>query len=1232
MSRTLSRQDFVRDFLFSYDNRWSGCVLVGVWWAYCTYFFMRFSELIGEGQLRKSGPRGLPAKDGVGAPAWMAGILAIALGFLGCGPELFAQNRDLKQSEVSQRVIGEIVADAHVVDSALDVHRQALQFTAAQRYEFLADWVLPTGSHATFRLALDFTATHPAPPVSDHHPIDSKRIEFAKERGETRVQTGAHLISPALDLIEVARELGKLAELRTRVEATVAANELQEKAKLSLLALIDIAIGEIDTAHRELDALYLLIEGNNEHTLSARAADLLAIHGASEHPQTRGFARDAATNLYARGVRVPNHGPPVAWESHLMALLATLRNFDRTVGESSDMASAVTEVSLAPRLSEWSPASRTTALSRGRGHSTSHWQRVAMRIENAISHQDDFLYYHIPLQGNYQVECDVQNINYQNTELVVGGHWAEPLYYSRNKYDFGDLRERLGRGEVHPTLTKYNEWVHVRATVRDGTITFHVNGRELHHVEARGEVDPWVILRSESRFDGAATDIRITGDPVVPGELGLTASEDLNGWLPYYPGAVGKPKATWQQLGDVANGGGIVAPRRTDLAGMNVERLLRYHRPMFEDGSIEFEFFYREGASHVHPALDRLVFLLDPNGVRIHWVTDAEYDRTGLFQGNAFDEPAQRRGPEQLPLKENDWNRLRLTVEGDSVSLHLNDQLIYQRELEITNQRTFGLFHFSDRTEARVRNVRWRGSWPRELPPVARQELASQVAQLPDERLPDLGAVFEHSFAKGGVAPENFTLVSSPGGTMEQVSEGVRVNRPGGSGYQATSIALNATVEGDFDIVATYRHFAAQPGANSIGTAGLRLLMSDVNPQQCLLLRRLVRKPKEEDRHVTQAVLRNGATEATLDWNTVYSDAQEADSGRLRIARRGKRIYYLAAEADSPNFRMLGESEVPHGPLAGQGVQLLAQTSGEGPLSVVWSDIMVRATKLKVLPSPGALGQTLAVMNHDGTALRQLLPKDTPIVGPGSPAWSRDGKLIAFDVYNGSTANSRMYLINADGSNLRELGIGNMPTFSPDGQRIAFSWDGKGVGVMNVDGTQREVLESNGWGAQWSPDGRIAYARGGNVIVHDLRTKTQKELLEGEQSTRYANVYWNLGWSRDGKMICFKARNGSDHQYEIAVAAAAGSHQEFRVLYKSRLETYADFSWHPDGSRILFPMQIGGVPRLFILDSQQPGPPTLLQGQPLDQYVTAADWSSDGRQIVICGQHLPETSEPAASP
>ncbi len=48
---------------------------------------------------------------------------------------------------------------------------------------------------------------------------------------------------------------------------------------------------------------------------------------------------------------------------------------------------------------------------------------------------------------------------------------------------------------------------------------------------------------------------------------------------------------------------------------------LYYFRPLHDGDTISYEFLYEPGQVMVHPAIDRLAFLLEEGGVRIHWMT-----------------------------------------------------------------------------------------------------------------------------------------------------------------------------------------------------------------------------------------------------------------------------------------------------------------------------------------------------------------------------------------------------------------------------------------------------------------------------------------------------------------------------------------------------------------------------------------------------------------------------------
>jgi hypothetical protein len=265
---------------------------------------------------------------------------------------------------------------------------------------------------------------------------------------------------------------------------------------------------------------------------------------------------------------------------------------------------------------------------------------------------------------------------------------------------------------INPPLEKLGDWYKYRLVVRDGTMTSFVNGRKIHEAPVPAERDPWLALHCPAQVTGSARNIAITGEPAVPESLNLSALPDLTGWIADdYLDSVTGNNPDWLKQGTE-----IVGQARRESPGSKQESVLRYNRPMLEDGEVSYEFYYEPGKVLAHPALDRLTFLLDPDGVKVHWLTDAQHDRNGLVPDNATVEADTRRGPASLPLKPNTWNALRLALAGDRVTLKLNGEVVAERTLEPTNQRTFGLFHFADETEARVRNVIYRGQWPRSLP------------------------------------------------------------------------------------------------------------------------------------------------------------------------------------------------------------------------------------------------------------------------------------------------------------------------------------------------------------------------------------------------------------------------------------------------------------------------------------------------------------------------------------
>jgi uncharacterized protein YjdB len=146
----------------------------------------------------------------------------------------------------------------------------------------------------------------------------------------------------------------------------------------------------------------------------------------------------------------------------------------------------------------------------------------------------------------------------------------------------------------------------------------------------------------------------------------------------------------------------------------------------------------------------------------------------------------------------------------------------------------------------------------------------------------------------------------------------------------------------------------------------------------------------------------------------------------------------------------------------------------------------------------------LFVINPDGTGLTNLTSSIDNLSNIRHPAWSRDGNYIAFTGAAGTKHS--IYMIDANGSNLRQIttdaGFDVWPSFSPDGQKIAFVRYnsaapalGDDIMIVNVNGglVTRYALPGDQRTPSWSPDGKYialsgtAVAGSGIAQIYTMR-------------------------------------------------------------------------------------------------------------------------------------------------
>ena len=866
-----------------------------------------------------------------------------------------------------------VFADAHIRDAALYVCQRAAAMSPEDRLEYLADWVLPGDSHASFRLSMDFTPVNPAPVINagrGHHG-DSPNKQASSHR---RMVVGGDLVSPAIDLVNAARQLGALKELQARITNSAANDTTAVRCRQTMTILTKIADGQFDAAEEQLADLHAQFVQLDRSQVTTRCPETLAIYVGIQHAQTRDIAQELLSYLVGSFIRAERSGSQDVWDRQMAALVGWAKS---RAGSPAD----TVEFGDHGASQNWIPVSRMTARSRGLGFPQGRWQVARGRVKNLASHDEDYLFYRSPLRGNFQVECEVTSFGWRHSHLAIVGQWVAPVWRMRT-YEIGNFRQSRPLIEITPPLSAADDWIRYRTVVRDGTAATHFNGRRVHSEPLDAHHEPWIAVRSPWYADGEVRDLRITGQPEIPQQLNLSASPRLPGWMSYQDVHLG---TDWLQSVDVEAGGLIVGARHSEHAGTGCESLIQYNRPMLEDGTIEYDFFYDEDNVHVHPALDRLTFLLKPAGVSMHHVTDGPWDRSAGDPLNVHDDRQSRRGPGRLPLRQNDWNHLRLNLTGDTVQLTLNNELVFEYGLEPTNLRTFGLFHYSDQTEARIRNVAWTGQWLKALPPDELQELADPEPAVLSLALSD---VFRHDFAKDGMLTHLFSSggFGIAGNQLHVSPEGLSVHSQSSETFNQCFVAPNVETHGDFDVVATFDNLKTSASENGAGGISLGIVLSDELTTHCTVYRGFVRRPGVDDLQTAHLYIhRTKAKEARQSW--LGNIAEESHSGRLRLIRHGRILHSLIAEGDSPHFRLVCSEEVPDDNLIHGGIRLIVHGHAS-ETAVVIKNIEIRAAELSGAATEDTEAR-LAELNRQRDQLPQRFSHDFTTSPPADADFSR---------------------------------------------------------------------------------------------------------------------------------------------------------------------------------------------------------------------------------------------------
>ena len=586
-------------------------------------------------------------------------------------------------SERLTQLIGESIWSAN----PLTVVRYAKTLPADVQYQYLKNWVLPAGT--TVRIRVNGAARRRSPDESSSVAADASLSDSTIE-----------LVSPAGQLVKAAGAAGKLPELRTILQELEPTSEQEAMCHAGLMVMVDLAAEDTSAAQAGIRTLTDLIrrlqqrDPNERRTAQTHEwVPVLVAFQAVNHASLRADA----TELLVEAQRLFGHGSSDA-ALHRHSLLSGFRL--EAQSESHRL--------LSPN-SVWQPAELSSLKAHGSAYPQPLWtQDDSGDLRHWSGHLDDHLYLAAPIQGEFTLTCEMSYRDGRAMHCGYDGFFVQFFEGDRRIQTHSIGRKPRSR-RIANAITSENRIRY--KLIRDaGKIALFADGDQVFERTTSDDVDPWIMLRSDNRCQGVVRDFHLAGDFTIPRSIRLDTSDRMAGWTAqYYQEDIGAKKH-WSSIGNVIHSASSALP------GSMTESLLQYHRPMLEDGTIRYEFFYEPGKVLLHPAIGQYSFLLTPDeGVLLHELTDRRFDQRGKLAANRT-RLSEAQLVAKLPLQTNAWNTMEVTVDGAVVTLRLNTVDVFRWNHPQQRNRHFGLFHYRDQTEGRARSFSWTGSWSDQLP------------------------------------------------------------------------------------------------------------------------------------------------------------------------------------------------------------------------------------------------------------------------------------------------------------------------------------------------------------------------------------------------------------------------------------------------------------------------------------------------------------------------------------
>lgn len=226
-------------------------------------------------------------------------------------------------------------------------------------------------------------------------------------------------------------------------------------------------------------------------------------------------------------------------------------------------------------------------------------------------------------------------------------------------------------------------------------------------------------------------------------------------------------------------------------------------------------------------------------------------------------------------------------------------------------------------------------------------------------------------------------------------------------------------------------------------------------------------------------------------------------------------------------------------------------------------------------------GGALYAMRYDGSDVRLLArPKAGQSLWFPVPAPAGDHLLAWLSRADGTQdivrveLSGRLTVLTEIGSRakapMKSLRLGNAPSYSPDGKRVAYSFNGD-LWLMDANGYNAETFIADGasWAPAFSPDGkRLAYVNGTgghyDVWMADLESRDTWQVTDMPDYT-----VGQPRWNKDGSELLLTRSQGEDSDIiQVSVPKDTGTVSDGDPMTRDHLSSGG--AWGPGDMHLIF--------------------------------------------------------------